>query len=58
MKISEKQLQLLFLIARDSIQFDSDLFSITLKTRKELVEIIIDQQSNQLKDIEYLINNI
>ena len=53
LKISEKQLQLLFQTLIDSITVDiTQLFSLDIQTRKKLYEQIINQQSDQLIDIK------
>lgn len=53
MKITQKQLLMLNQTAIDSCLIDSvDIFSLSLKTRKELVENILNQQSDKLIDIK------
>lgn len=50
MKITEKQLHMLFQIAVDSFLFDSH-FKFLKKDRIALVEAILSQQSEEIKEI-------
>lgn len=53
MIISEKQIQLLILILRDSLSINHpQTFSIDYKQRNELLSKIMTQQSEELKTIE------
>ena len=53
MIISEKQIQMLIIILKDSISMISaGLFSVTHETRLKLLNQLIDQQSEELKVIE------
>lgn len=53
MKITEKQLQFLITILHDSIKVDHEgLFTFDLKIRTSLYESILNQQSNEIKDVE------
>ncbi|MDD5064959.1 MAG: hypothetical protein PHQ35_09430 [Phycisphaerae bacterium] len=51
MKISNKQLILLFEIAKDSLISDSPVYSMKKEVRKKLVEDIINQQGEKLKEV-------
>lgn len=53
MKITNKQVIMLFEIAKDTIKFDlKGMFSFDHKSRAELVNQILNQQSNQLKELK------
>ena len=52
MKITEKQLIVLFDIAKHSMRFIGDFAGYDEKTRQNLVNDIINQQSNDLVDVK------
>jgi len=52
MKVSEKQLMMLLDIARDTCQLVAVVGGYTPQTRIQLVNDIINQQSDQLKEVE------
>lgn len=53
MKISEKQLQLMFVVLSDSVRVDiSRIFTFDRTTREDLWKIILEQQADELKDID------
>jgi len=52
MKISEKQLQMLMVILQDSQKNVLGLFSYDLEARNRLLNGIIKQQSDELKEIK------
>jgi len=54
MKVSEKQLQALYLIAMDSTRVNvvGDYFSFSIAQRTNLVNDITNQQSDELLDID------
>jgi hypothetical protein len=52
MKISEKQLLMLMDIAKDTIKIANVLGGYDLQTRLQLVNDLINQQSNDLKEID------
>jgi hypothetical protein len=52
MKITEKQLQTLVVILQDSQINISGVFRVSLKNRNQLLNEIINQQSNELIEIE------
>lgn len=52
MKISEKQLLMLLDIAKDTCKIDDFLGGYDPQTRIELVNTIINQQSDDLKEVE------
>jgi hypothetical protein len=54
MKIAEKQLQLLLITAIDSTKYDfvnDPVFTLPLKTRRELVDGILNQQDESIFDV-------
>lgn len=51
MKITEKQLQMLMVILQDSQQNIMGVFSYDLKTRNNLLNQIINQQSDDIVEI-------
>lgn len=52
MKISEKQLLMLMDIAKDTLKIANVLGGYDLQTRLQLVNDLINQQSNDLKEID------
>ena len=52
MKISEKQLIMLMDILKDSLKISNVLGGYDLQTRLQLTNDLINQQSNDLKDVE------
>lgn len=52
MKVSEKQLMILMDIAKDSLRYPAFFGGYTLQTRQQLVNDLINQQSNELKDVD------
>lgn len=52
MKISEKQLLMLLDIAKDTLKIANALGGYDMPTRLQLVNDVINQQSNDLKEIE------
>jgi len=57
MKITEKQLMMLFMIARESCESHAD-FVFGFRQRQTLVDEIISQQSDDLIDVEEMKNNV
>jgi hypothetical protein len=53
MKVSEKQLLMLMDIAKDTLRIANALGGYDLQTRLQLVNDLINQQSNDLKEIEH-----
>lgn len=51
MIISEKQLMCLIDILKDSLRINSDQFTIELNQRRDLYEVIVNQQSSNFKVI-------
>lgn len=52
MKVSEKQLLMLLDIAKDTLKISNPLGGYDMPTRLQLVNDVINQQSNDLKEIE------
>ena len=52
MKISEKQLQMLMVILQDAQKNIVGLFSYDLDTRNKLLNEIINQQDNEIREID------
>ena len=52
MKISEKQLMMLMDILKDSLKISNVLGGYDLPTRLQLTNDLINQQSNDLRDVE------
>jgi hypothetical protein len=53
MKISEKQLLMLMDIAKDTLKIVNVLGGYDLQTRLQLVNDLINQQSNDLKEVNH-----
>lgn len=54
MKVSEKQLIMLIDILKDSLKFSNVLGGYDLQTRHQLVNDLINQQSNDLKEVDQI----
>ena len=50
MKLSEKQAQMLFMIAQDTLNI-CGVLAFTQSVRQQIVEQILNQQSDELKEI-------
>jgi hypothetical protein len=53
MKISEKQLLMLMDIAKDTLKIANVMGGYDLQTRLQLINDLINQQSNDLKEIDH-----
>jgi len=52
MKVSEKQLMMLLDVLKDTLKISNTLGGYDLQTRLQLTNDLINQQSNDLKDLE------
>jgi len=52
MKVSEKQLLMLMDVLKDTLAFSNSIGGYDLQTRHQLVNDLINQQSNDLKEVE------
>lgn len=52
MKVSEKQLLMLMDILKDTLKFSNVMGGYDLPTRLQLINDLMNQQSNELKEVE------